>query len=513
MAQGSVGESPTGAMVSVLVFLLSLGAATTAGRHRASVSPVDKVLELMQALYKQVQDEGKAEAEAYKEFACFCKDTQLDKDKEISDGDDNEEEQLATIEQKKAEKESLSNDISQLHTDLDDTDVSIEQAAAEREAEKKKFEERHADTIASVEGVRTAIATISEATSLIEKEAVIKSAKVQALLKKYEDEKREEPMAAGEKSREHAGLGASASITDVLNMLLEDWEAKARKMEDEETARVKLYETTSAELQALIIDTQTAIENSKDQLSSTESFLARTKAQLTETKANLHDDNLYLKDLTSQCEMKAKEWDQRSVMRGNELKALEQAIEIVGGSVSDTSGTRGYTDNTEPSLLQGGAGSEDKYTDVVFTQLKEVKKTRDASADRSKQERLDAVTKIKNMAAKLNSPDLSLLAMKIAADPFAKVKDLIQQLITRLLTESENEATQKGWCDTELGKANSDRDFRMSDTKKLSAKALVLQADKKNQEQIITKLTTEIAELQSDHVKVTQIITKLTTEI
>merc|ERR1719379_2234697 len=401
MAQGSVGESPTGAMVSVLVFLLSLGAATTAGRHRASVSPVDKVLELMQALYKQVKDQGKEEAEAYKEFACFCKDTQLDKDKEISDGDDNEDEQLATIEQKKAEKESLSNDISQLHTDLDDTDVSIEQAAAEREAEKKKFEERHADTIASVEGVRTAIATISEATSLIEKEAVIKSAKVQALLKKYEDEKREEPvgeMAAGEKSREHAGLGASASITDVLDMLLQDWTMKAKKMEDEEEARKKLYDNTSAEFRQLIIDTKTAIENSKDQLSNTESFLAKTKAQLTETKANLNDDNLYLKDLTAQCELKAKEWDQRSVMRGNELKALEKAIDIVGGSVADTQGTRGYTDNTA-LLQQGGKPAEDTYSDVVFTQLKEVKKTRDQ--DRSKQERIDAVTKIKHAAAKL----------------------------------------------------------------------------------------------------------------
>merc|ERR1719482_1832419 len=45
----------------------------------------------------------------------------------------------------------------------------------------------------------------------------------------------------------------------------------------------------------------------------------------------------------------------------------------------------------------------------------------------------------------------------------------------------------------------------MTDTKKLSAKAQVLQADKKNQEQIITKLTAEIAELQSDHTKVTKI--------
>jgi DNA repair exonuclease SbcCD ATPase subunit len=483
----------------MLVFLLTLRAAATAGRIEGGVSPVDKVLELMQALYAQVKEQGKAEAEAYKEFACFCKDTQLDKDKEINDGDDTENDQYATIEQKTAEKQSLGNSIEELHTDLDDADKSIDQAAIDRENEKKEFETKHADVVASVEGVRTAIATITEATSFVEREAVIKSEKVQALLKKAAEQ---DP---GDKSRVHAGLGASASITDVLDMLLDDWTMKAKKMEDEEAARKTLYDQTSANLRTLIIDTQTAIENSRDQLSNTESFLAKTKAQLTETKANLNDDNLYLKDLTAQCELKAKEWDQRSVMRANEMKALEEAIDIVGGSVKDTQGTRGYTDNTEPALLQGAKDAEasDVYTDVVFTQLKEVRKTNDAS--RNKQARLDAVTKLKRAATKLQSVDINLLAMKIAANPFAKVKELIQQLITRLLTESQNEATQKGWCDTEIGKANTDRDHRMEDTKSLSAKALVLEAEKKNQEQLIKTLSDEISTLQSDHAEVTKI--------
>jgi chromosome segregation ATPase len=118
---------------------------------------------------------------------------------------------------------------------------------------------------------------------------------------------------------------------------------------------------------------------------------------------------------------------------------------------------------------------------------------------------LDAVTQIKHAAKKLNSADMSLLAMKIAADPFAKVKELIQQLITRLLTESQNEATQKGWCDTEIGKANTDRDHRMADTKSLSAKALVEEAEKKNQEETIKTLTDEVSALQSDHAEVTRI--------
>merc|ERR1719359_962270 len=109
------------------------------------------------------------------------------------------------------------------------------------------------------------------------------------------------------------------------------------------------------------------------------------------------------------------------------------------------------------------------------------------------------------MAKKLNSSELGLLAMKIAADPFAKVKELIQQLITRLLTESQNEATQKGWCDTEIGKANTDRDHRMADTKSLSAEALVLEAEKKNQEELIKTLSEELAAVQSDHSEATRI--------
>jgi hypothetical protein len=128
-------------MVSLLVFVLSLRAAATAGRDEASVSPVDKVLELMNALYKQVQDEGKAEAETYKEFACFCKDTQMNKDKEINDGDDNEDDQLATIEQKTAESQSLENSIGDLNTNLGDTDKLIDTNAIDREEEKKDFEQ------------------------------------------------------------------------------------------------------------------------------------------------------------------------------------------------------------------------------------------------------------------------------------------------------------------------------------------------------------------------------------
>jgi len=475
-----------------LVLVLALRAAAAAERDAELVSPVEKVLELMNSLYAQVQEEGKAEAASYKEFACFCRDTQLAKDTAIKDGNDNESDQLATIEQMTAREASLNQQITDLNTQLDNTEQSLIDAQNERAAEAAKYDKKHTDSVNSVNGVETAINDIMAATSFAQKEAVVKSAKVQALLALADP---------GDKSREHAGLGASSSITDILETLLQDWKAKTKKLEDEETARKELYDRTSAEMRQMITDTEAAIESSKIQLSETKATLATTEGQLTETKANLHDDNKYLKDLTAQCEAKAKEWDQRSTMRAGELKALETAIDIVGGTASNAD-HRGYTDNTA-SLLQGGKAPADSYTDVVFTQLKEVRKT--AQSARDQKARLDAVTQIKHAAKKLNSADMSLLAMKIAADPFAKVKELIQQLIERLLTESQNEATQKGWCDTEIGKANTDRDHRMADTKSLSAKALVLEAEKKNQEETIKLLTDELSALRTDHTEVTRI--------
>merc|ERR1719420_1982723 len=85
--------------------------------------------------------------------------------------------------------------------------------------------------------------------------------------------------------------------------------------------------------------------------------------------------------------------------------------------------------------------------------------------------------------------------MKLAADPFAKGKGLIQQLIQRLLQEAKDEATHKGWCDTELGKANHNRDSRHQDVLGLTAGIEELEARKAKLVQQKDQLTVDIATL------------------
>merc|ERR1719401_2523510 len=105
---------------------------------------------------------------------------------------------------------------------------------------------------------------------------------------------------------------------------------------------------------------------------------------------------------------------------------------------------------------------------------------------------------------KINSMALMSLSARVSADPFMKVKGLIQRLIERLLEESKNEATKKGFCDTELGKAEKDRDYRFSEAKDLAADLAKLEAKR-------DELTTDIDDLNSD-IKIEKIGLKESTE-
>merc|ERR1719156_116537 len=65
---------------------------------------------------------------------------------------------------------------------------------------------------------------------------------------------------------------------------------------------------------------------------------------------------------------------------------------------------------------------------------------------------------LSRQAEDLKSLALSTLVLKMRADHFKKVRDMIKDLIGKLEADAEAEATQKGWCDEEMEKATSKRD-------------------------------------------------------
>merc|ERR1719313_1530920 len=63
-------------------------------------------------------------------------------------------------------------------------------------------------------------------------------------------------------------------------------------------------------------------------------FLHMDQQELTLVQADLTDDQNYLKLLTSNCDTKAKQWDERSAARASELTALTSALNIIKSKVA-----------------------------------------------------------------------------------------------------------------------------------------------------------------------------------
>merc|ERR1719420_479424 len=115
-----------------------------------------------------------------------------------------------------------------------------------------------------------------------------------------------------------------------------------------------------------------------------------------------------------------------------------------------------------------------------FMQIGSIRGTVSSIQSRVDLANFEVVNLLKRLAKEQHSAALSQLASKISMtmrfgssngdDPFAKVKEMISEMITRLVKEGEEEASHKAYCDTELGKTKKKREELEHDQEVLTAK-------------------------------------------
>jgi hypothetical protein len=479
----------------------------------AAVTPIEKVITLLEDMKKEVEEDGKAEAKSYDEFACFCKKTTEEKSKSVQDGNDKIDLLSADIADKTQSKEEDSNELLERKKKQQALSAKLEETNVRCAKEKAEYEVAEADLAKAISSLKKAIKAMSDskpsAASLLsirkglahtlelaDAMNMVVAPKHKAIASLLQGQARVDP-----ENPEYAYH--SQDIIDLLDNLLKDFKTQKKELDDEYSKTSKACVDLKASLKKQMGANSDAMGKLEKNIEKLAKEIAQHRSDLVESETLLKDDELYLKDLAARCEERANDWDQRSSMRADEISALSAALKVLNDEVKprDEVNVRAMllqrlhklptAKHTEPVKLKTKVTSKP----VSFLQgrsesfLSRGELALDAKRDR-------ALTVLSNEGERLGSLVLTSLAARAAADPFKKVKGLIQKLIERLLAESRAEATKKGFCDTELGKARKDREYRFAEAKELNADLEGLEAKRDALEQEIKELTQSLKQLE-----------------
>merc|ERR1719247_763801 len=206
-----------------------------------------------------------------------------------------------------------------------------------------------------------------------------------------------------------------------------------------------------------------------------------SNAKLVETTKSKAADEEYAGTLKTECEAKAAEWEERQKSATAEMGAIDKAKEILVG------GVKAFV-QTKSSLKTRRWSPDDDDED-------------DATANR----REKVVNILKGVASKTKSFAFNQLASMAQSDPFVKIRGLIEDMIAKLLKEAQEEATQKAFCDEEMGKSKTSQDEKTMTLDKLKARIDGATSTIAELTESIKTLESEIAEIDAAQAEATEI--------
>merc|ERR1719337_380060 len=203
--------------------------------------------------------------------------------------------------------------------------------------------------------------------------------------------------------------------------------------------------------------------------------------KLVETEKSKAADEEYAGTLKTECEAKAAEWEARQKSAAEEMGAIEKAKTILVDGVTAFVQVSSKTRRWNPD--------DDEESDAVSEKREKV------------------VGILKQLSQTHHSFAFAQLASMANSDPFVKIRGLIEDMIAKLLKEAEEEATQKAFCDAEMGKSKTSQDEKTMTLDKLQSRIDGATSTIAENTESIKTLEAEVAEIDKAQAEATKIRT------
>lgn len=459
----------------------------TVGHATWSPSMLAKVITLLEDMHKKAEEAIKEETALFDKFEAYIDEKKkkltediVSSDAQISGASGALKKEISVIEAKNEE-------LGEVLAKIEALDAEVAAADAKEAERKKVFTKESNDATDTVNAIRRAIDSLEasrQGPALLQKDAKLVKEMVY-MAEAYGIKGARHSVSMLQKPRDYDFH--SDGIISTLKDLEKEVDTRLTELKEENKKAEDQYSTfkdNKAAERVAAVGSQKAAMDARDNAKSEE---ADARTAITENNALLTESAAFLKDVTAQGQQKALSRQQRFDARTKEIAALTQGIDILkgttlngdkkaiaaGAATAAADATTSHTSTTsetpqetpqdvlkrlraaadEQSLLQ----EEAVFEPAAFMQTKKVNLLA-GKKEALKQKALDS------LVAKFTKNEyLARQVEKMREGPIDKVIRLIYELVGRLQEEQAAEAEKDGFCNTEMGKAKKDQEFRFRD--------------------------------------------------
>merc|ERR1740123_1693249 len=436
------------------------------------VSPIAKVIQMISDLQAKILAEGAESQKVYEEFAEFCEHRSKDLQYEIKTGKDEKAELEATIAKEAAKAGALDEKIDELAGSIATDEGDMKKATEIRDKEFADFSAEEKELMEVIDMIKRAIGILERemaksgaamvqlknSNSVVQALNVLVHAsalsaqdgtKLTALIQNSKQAEEDEEAGAPEAATYE---GHSSGIIETLENLLEEAEGQLSEARKKETSSKNNYEMLKQSLEDDIANANKDLDEAKKSLAASGEAKATAQGDLTVTSKALAADISTLDDLHKDCLTKAQDFEAETKSRTEELKALAEAKKIL-------------KETTAGAEAQTYGLNQESFLQIT---------------SKAGLAQFEAVRIVRDLARKENSRALAQLASRLemtvrtgsaqGADPFAKVKGLISDMIASLEEAADADATEKAFCDKELAETRAKKADKTAEIQKLTTK-------------------------------------------
>jgi len=438
-------------LVSVLIPLSGVFAAVQQDSAASAANPIRKVVTMLQAMQKKVTAEGVKEKELYDKFACYCRNGAGELSKSISEAETKAPVLTSDITESESKKKQLEEDLKAHQADREAAKSAMTTATALREKAAADFAKDNSTYTSNIAALGNAIAAISKGMT----GAFLQTGEAQVLKKlvlsqaNLLEADRQDIMAFLSGEQEGQYVPQSGDIVGILKGIKDEMSKSLSEASTAEAAAISAHdELMAAKTKELDANTK-AIEAKSVRVGQLAVDIQTMNNDLADTESGLSEDKKFLADMDKNCAAQAKEWDERSKTRSEEILAIADTIKVLND------------DDALELFKKSLPGSSSSFVQMA------------ASKVSTRQRALSIIRAARRSSSHRPQFDFITLAIQGKAVGFEKVIKMIDNMISTLKAEQKDDDDKKSYCDKQfdisgdkkkgLAKATSDIDISIQE--------------------------------------------------